>query len=66
METETFWTLLTNAPHWEFELFLIFIFDVVIGLLIWPRLNRFRKHHRHDDSKMAELERRIAELEKNK
>lgn len=64
MEHETFWTLLRDAPHWEFELFLIFIFDVLIGVLIWPRLKKFLRHHEEDDSKLEELERRISELER--
>jgi hypothetical protein len=66
METETFWTLLRDLPHWEFELFLIFIFDILIGALIWPRIKKFSLHHKEDDDKLAALERRIAELEKNK
>ncbi|MBX4189491.1 hypothetical protein KW785_02760 [Candidatus Parcubacteria bacterium] len=63
MEQETFWTLLKDLPHWEFELFLIFIFDVLIGIVIWPRIKRMNTHHREDDSKLAELERRVERLE---
>lgn len=44
-EHETFWTLLQNAAHWEFELFLMLIFDVVLGLLIWPFVKEHWKHH---------------------
>ncbi len=65
MEQETFWTLLRDLPHWEFELFLIFIFDILIGVLIWPRLKKFTRHHEEDDNKIAELEKRIAKLEGN-
>lgn len=41
---ETFWTLLTDLPHWEFEVFLIILFDGIIGLLIWPTIKRLKKH----------------------
>jgi hypothetical protein len=64
MEHETFLSLLQDLSHWEFELFLIFLFDGVIGLFLWPCIKRFFKHHRSDDKKIAELERRIKELEK--
>jgi hypothetical protein len=64
MEQETFWTLVKDLPHWEFELFLIFIFDILIGLIIWPLLQRFTKHHQDDDDKLEALEKRIEELEK--
>lgn len=64
MEQETFWTLLHDAAHWEFELFLMFIFDVVIGVLIWPHLKKFMIHHKGDDDKIAALEKKVAKLEK--
>lgn len=63
MEHETFWTLLTDPAHWAFEIFLIFLFDGIIGLLIWPRLKNWFKHHKEDDDKLSELENRIRELE---
>jgi hypothetical protein len=65
MEHETFWTLLTDIAHWEFELFLIFIFDVVVGLIIWPQIKKMTHHHKQDDNKLADLEDRIIRLEKN-
>ena len=64
MENETFSTLLSDKAHWEFELFLIFLFDVLIGLLIWPWIKKFIIHHKSDDEKIAELERRVDELSK--
>ena len=64
MEQETFWTLLGDSAHWEFELFLIFLFDVLIGLLIWPWIKKFIIHHKSDDERIAELERRIDNLSK--
>lgn len=30
MNMETFFDLLKDPAHWEFEIFLIFIFDVII------------------------------------
>lgn len=45
---ETFWSLLRDQAHWEFELFLMLIFDVVIGVLIWPRL-KARLHREIDE-----------------
>jgi hypothetical protein len=63
MEHETFWTLLRDLPHWEFELFLIFIFDVVIGLLLWPWFKKFVTHHKSDDERIEELERKVSKLE---
>ena len=63
MEHETFWTLLRDPAHWQFELFLIFIFDVVIGILIWPQLKRWFRHHHEDDDKLQDLENRVKRLE---
>lgn len=62
MEQETFWTLLTNLPHWEFEIFLIVIFDILIGLVIWPRIMKFFKHHDEDDRKIEELENQLKKM----
>lgn len=63
MEHETFWTLLKDPAHWQFELFLIFLFDVVVGVIIWPYIKKFMKHHKSDDDKLHELEKRISALE---
>ena len=64
MERETFWTLLGDLPHWEFELFVIFVFDVLIGVILWPRIKKFAKHHKSDDEKLDDLEKRLETLEK--
>lgn len=45
-DQETFWTLLNNAAHWEFEIFLMVLCDGVILGLLWPYI---RKHIRHHD-----------------
>lgn len=63
MEQETFWTLLQDPAHWAFELFLIALFDGLIGVLIWPRIKRFFKHHKSDDDRIADIERRLKKLE---
>lgn len=46
---ETFWDLFRSLGHWYFELFLILLFDVIIGYLgfkvFWPRV----KAHFHED-----------------
>lgn len=62
---ETFWTLLTDAAHWQFEVFLIILFDVIIGVLIWPRINKFLLHHKSDDERIAELEREVKEIKES-
>ena len=62
MEHETFWTLLADPAHWAFEIFLILIFDVIIGLLIWPWVNKFLIHHKTDDERIADLEKGVREL----
>ena len=63
MEHETFWTLIGDSAHWEFEIFLIIIIDGLIGVLIWPRIKRWFQHHREDDDKLTQLEKRIKILE---
>ena len=48
---ETFWTLLHDSAHWEFEIFLMVIFDGVIGMLFWPFLRKHWAHHVLRDKK---------------
>jgi len=48
-ETETFWTLLRSAGHWEFELFLMMLFDGVIGCIAWPFVKKHWRHHLERD-----------------
>ena len=76
MEKETFLTLIQDLAHWEFEIFLMVLFDGVIGFLLWgmllrPLWNRWFRHHKEDDNKLATLEKnrkedsdKIAELER--
>jgi hypothetical protein len=49
MEHETFFTLLQNPAHWEFELFLMVVFDLIIGALLWPTVRKHWKHHLEHD-----------------
>jgi hypothetical protein len=63
MEHETFWTLIQDPAHWMFELFLMFVFDILIGILIWPKIKRWFQHHEEDDNKLSEFEHRIRKLE---
>jgi hypothetical protein len=61
-EHETFFTLLTDLAHWEFELFLMFIVDFVIGVLIWPRIRKAQIHHQSDDKDILELQIEVKRL----
>lgn len=46
---ETFWTLLHDAAHWEFEIFLMILFDGLLAGLIWPFVRKHWKHHLERD-----------------
>ncbi len=43
--TETFWTLLHDAAHWEFEIFLMLVFDGLVGAMLWPFIKKHWDHH---------------------
>lgn len=62
--SETFFTLLTNLSHWEFEVLVSVVFAIVEGAVVWPLYKRWSKHHKGDDDKLAELEKRIDGLER--
>jgi prepilin-type N-terminal cleavage/methylation domain-containing protein len=62
---ESFWDLLMDPAHWYFELFLIFIFDVVIGLIIWPFISGGMKHHKSDHQRLEDLEKEVERLKVN-
>ena len=73
MEQETFFTLLKDKAHWEFEIFLMFIFDIVIGLILWPIIIYFiwpkikkacgcAVAHKSDCERILELEESVKEL----
>jgi hypothetical protein len=42
---DTFWTLLQDSAHWEFEIFLMLLFDGVIAGLCWPFARKHWQHH---------------------
>jgi hypothetical protein len=63
IEHETLWSLLKDPAHWGFEIILIFIFDFLIGVWLWPKIKKFRRHHKSDDNKLDDLEKRIKALE---
>ena len=48
---ETFWTLLHDKAHWEFELFLMALFDGLIGAMFWPFISKHWKHHKDRDKR---------------
>jgi len=65
---ESFWALLRDPAHWYFELFLMLLFDVLIGALVWPAIRRHihrdvGKAEKHEHSLIAELAHRLAVLE---
>lgn len=45
MIQETFWDLLRNSAHWEFEIFLMLLFDGVIVGIFYPFVRKHWKHH---------------------
>jgi hypothetical protein len=51
IEQETFWTLLHDKAHWEFEIFLMVVFDLVLGGLLWPFVKKHWKRHIDRDMK---------------
>lgn len=51
LEPETFWSLLRDKAHWEFEIFLMVLFDGFIGALLWPFVRKHWKHHTERDRK---------------
>ena len=63
---ESFFSLLKDPAHWEFEIFLIIIFDVIIGLVIWPFVRRALVHHKSDHERLEELEEEVRKLKERK
>lgn len=52
---ETFWVLLHDRAHWEFEGFLMVLDNLVIGGLflglIWPKIKKHWRHHLDRDAR---------------
>ena len=64
---ESFFDLLKDPAHWEFEIFLMIVFDVVIGVVIWPFIRSALSHHKSDHERLQDLENEIKNLkEKSK
>lgn len=59
---ETFLELVKDPAHWEFEILLIVIFDVLIGLIIWPFIRKALVHHKSDHERLEDLEREVEAL----
>jgi len=49
MVAESFWILFRDPGHWMFELFLMALFDGLIGAILWPLIKR----HIHRDIREA-------------
>ncbi len=54
---ETFWTLLHDKAHWEFEIFLMILFDGIIMGLLYPFARIHWKHHVRRDKQDQEFRR---------
>ena len=44
-QPETFWTLLHDRAHWEFEIFVTFVVDIVVLGIFWPFIKKYWNHH---------------------
>ena len=62
---ESFFDLLKDPAHWEFEIFLIIVFDVIVGVIIWPFLQKALSHHKSDHERLEDLERIVESLKDN-
>jgi hypothetical protein len=62
---ESFFTLLADPAHWEFEIFLMIVFDVIIGFFIWPFIRKALVHHKSDHERLEDLEREVKSLREN-
>ena len=52
-QPDTFWTLLHNWAHWEFEIFLMILFDGIIFGIIWNSIRKHWQHHLDRDRQEA-------------
>ncbi len=59
---ETFFDLLKDPAHWEFEIFLMIVFDVIIGFVIWPFIQKALVHHKSDHERLEDLEKEVRSL----
>ncbi len=56
---ESFFDLLTDPAHWYFEFLLIIIFDVIVGIFIWPFISKALTHHKSDHERLEDLEKEM-------
>ena len=52
-EPETFVSLARDLAHWEFEIFLMIIFDGIVGAIAWPLVKKHWQHHIARDRREA-------------
>jgi len=50
-QPETFWTLLHDSAHWEFEIFVTLVVDVFLLGMLWPFIVKHVKHHLDRDKR---------------
>jgi hypothetical protein len=62
MDHETFWSLLRDPAHWEFEIFLVVLIDGVLGAFLLPLFRRWISHHKSDDNQLATLQQQMQEV----
>ena len=51
IEHETFRTLLFDAAHWEFEIFVTVLIDGIVLGLFWPFIRKHWYHHLNRDAR---------------
>jgi hypothetical protein len=56
-QPETFWTLLRDSAHWEFEIFLMLLLDGLVGAIAWPLIKKHWEHHIERDKREGILPR---------
>ena len=50
-EQESFWSLLRDPAHWEFEIFLMVLVDGILLGLLWPFIRKHVGHHECPEDK---------------
>lgn len=63
MPHETFWSLLKDPAHWEFEIFLMLMIDGLLGAVLLPRFRQWVNHHRSDDDQLADLQKQVKAIQ---
>lgn len=63
MDHETFFSLLKDPAHWEFEIFLMVLIDGIALGLLWPRIKGWLTHHQGDDDQLADLQKKVKAIQ---